>query len=261
MPDSNENRTEKPTLNQGDLLAYLEGTASAEVRQQIEQSPALLADAAALGLVDTLLQLAQDEADQPTPDDLLAYQAGLLDQPERARIDAWLERAPHLQAELAELEPPADFALTGQLESPVQPVSIAPSWLERLQQHGQTILRALQLPAAPPTALALRGDEPDRQLYQVEGYQIVLALTPPLAGEQIWQLEGQLSPTGGADLLPAGTVHFSAADQPQPLAQDRVDEFGYFSLEAILESGPDKLYTLAISLPETLILIEEIALS
>lgn len=234
---------EHHTLQEGDLLAYLEGAAPAAVVRQIEQSPELLAEAVALQAVDALLASALEPADALTIDDLLLYQAGLLNPEEQQHVEQQLAAHPDMQTMLDALALPA--------EAPTTPAG--PSLRERLRQAGRQVLEALRLPAPQQPAMAVRGSEQRHTAYQADGFQVLLVLTPPVLDENIWQLEGQILPEDEQPMPTDATVHL--LQDSEPVVSDAIDEFGFFALDQ-LGAGT---YTLQIDLAATSILIEHVS--
>lgn len=227
-------------IEEGDLLAYLEGTVDPEVADRIARSPDLLAEVGRLRAMDALLHSALHRASCPELDDLLLYQAGLLTRGEQQRIKRHAAGCEVCREELAHLAEP--------LAAPASP-SIA----ERLTDVGKRILTAFLQPGTPQPALALRGNEQRRYEYRAGDYQVVLALVPPVAGENIWQIEGQISGPAGAQFAGAAA---QAVQAGATVAQDRIDEFGFFALEQLVPGT----YALQIDLPSARILIADITL-
>jgi len=233
---------ERQTLQEGDLLAYVEGVAPADVARRIEQSPELLAEAANLQAMDALLYTALDPFDALTTDDLLLYQAGLLNPEEKQQIEQQLAAHPEMQEMLNALALP-----------PEDPTPSAGSALhERLRQTGRQILEALRLPAPQQPALAVRGGEQRNYVYQAGGYQIILALTPPVLHENIRQLEGQIIAEDEQQIPANAAVHMLR--DGMPVAGDAVDEFGFFAFDRL---GPGS-YTIQIDLAATSIVIDHV---
>ncbi len=114
------------------------------------------------------------------------------------------------------------------------------------------------MPAAQP-ALQWRGDELSSLVYQAGPFQIILAKVPPVVAENIWQIEGQLLASDPSDdagdlanLLNQADVQVTLLKEnpaPVPVAQDTVDDLGFFLLEGV-ESGT---YVLQIDTPTTTI--------
>ncbi|MCI0399407.1 MAG: hypothetical protein L0322_31345 [Chloroflexi bacterium] len=226
-------------IQEGDLLAYVEGEASPAVAAHVARCHFCATEVAGLRRVSSLFAGALYRTGCPETDELLYYQAGLLAGADRQRVQQHIQSCPYCQEELQQLaaEPP-------------QPALSHPgsSWLQSLQEGGKEILQALLLPVQPRPALALRGDSRQQDaVYQAGSYQVTLAKVPPLAGENVWQVEGQVVSQAGAALQPGGQVILERNDEP--VANDVVDEFGYFSLENV---GPGA-YTLTIDLTSSLV--------
>ncbi len=230
---------ETPAIQEGDLLAYLEGAASEATARRIEQSPELLAEVAALRLTDAGISGALDPDEAVSTDDLLLYQAGLLSPAEAQQVEQHLAEQPALRALLAALELPDEAA---------DPA--APTLAERLRAAGRRILEAVPLTLPQQPATALRGQEQRSYVYQAGAYQIVLALTPPLIEEAIWQIEGQISPADEQPVPTGGLVQARRADEI--VASDNIDEAGFFALDRL---GPGD-YSIQIDLTEASVLLE-----
>ncbi len=224
-------------IQSGDLLAYVDGAASAQVADHLGRCAACRADAAALAALDVELGAVLFRITCPPTEDLLAYQVNLLGTGEHAQIRLHLHTCLHCQAEVAEL---AAVPLVAKTES-------LPA---RLMGAGKRLLDAvLLMPVAQP-ALQRRGHELNSLVYQAGPFQIILAKVPPVVAENIWQIEGQLLDAQGpgesndlAELLNRGEIHVTLLREnpaptstPTPVAQDRVDDLGFFLLEGV-ESG------------------------
>lgn len=231
---STPERFEHEDLQEGDLLAYLDGEAPPATARHIATCPRCQAELAGLRAAEALLSAALTRADCPAPELLLRYQAGLLGAEEAAIVAEHIAACADCTEELALLaEPPA------------------PSLAGSLARAGARILRALLQPAPPP-ALALRGDEPGgrRVAYAVEGYQVLLATTPGRPATGPAQLEGQLLSPGA----PAtGMARISAGEAI--VAEAEVDELGFFAFDQL----PPGSYTLTLDLGEDQIVVEPLA--
>lgn len=229
-------------IKEGDLLAYLEGHASATVADHIARCPACAAEVSALRSAATMLIAALDRAACPDLDDLLLYQADLLPRAERQRLHRHIQDCVHCQQELLQLVDP-----------PAAPVS--PPVVERIAEAGRRILTGLLQPAGPAPALALRGHAPRQYTYQAGDYQLILAVLPPLVDEDVWQLEGQLIGYDAASFADTA-ITVSMQQAGVVVLQDMLDEFGFFAGDQ-LSSGT---YILQIDLPDAQILIEDLSI-
>lgn len=224
-------------IQEGDLLAYVWGESRPEVAAHISRCAFCAAETADLRLLETAFQTALYRADCPETDTLLQYHLGMLPTKQQKQVQTHLTTCSHCQAEIQRFLP-----------KPAQP-----SWLERLQQTGKTVLEAIQIPQMQPV-LALRG-ESHQKVYQVGAYQVVLATEPPMAAENRWGVEGQVMQLADPTAVLQGTASLWQADTQ--VASDTVDEFGYFELENIT-SGE---YTLHIELPTDTIVINPVTLT
>lgn len=226
-------------LSAGDLVAYLEGAASPDTASHIARCAACAAEVTALRAADLGLTAAMFRVECPEPDDLLLYQAGLLGRRDARRIVRHIAGCRDCQLELATLAHTAERAS-------------ATSLSERIRQAGKQLLRAvLSAPGQP--SLAMRGAEPRRHEYHVAGYHLIIAVVPPLAAENIWQIEGQIRREDD-DLSELSGAEVQLLRDDAVVSHDAVDDFGFFALEDI---GPGD-YTIVIEWATTMILVEKL---
>jgi hypothetical protein len=228
-------------LQEGDLLASLDGVASPTVITHIAHCAACQAERAALLSMNSFFDVALYRQPCPEGDMLLAYQAGLLPRQERSPIKQHLADCLLCQQEVAQL---AHISTTSEL-----------SLWERLLLTGKQFLDALRLPAAPQPAFALLGDEQQQQIYQAGDFQLIISMSKPLTSTNIWQIEGQL--INESDPLMQYEGEISLLGESETRARDEIDEFGYFILEKI-EHGE---YTLLLELPTIIIPIDQITIA
>jgi hypothetical protein len=228
-------------VQDGDLLSFVEGEASPAVQAHVASCLFCAQEVAVLQQVDLLFSAAFDRPECPESDALLGYQAGLLSAAANRRIKQHVMSCHDCQAELAELTGEPAPSTLNRLVTAVS---------QSLKEVGKQVIEAALLPSQPQPALALRGESQQRAVYQAAPYQLVLAKAPPIAGEKLWQLEGQLLTVEGA---PVATLvgQVSLQDEGQPIASDVVDEFGYFALANI---GPG-VYDLSIELDASLLFV------
>jgi hypothetical protein len=233
-------------IQDGDLLAFVEGEASPAVRAHLARCLYCAQEAAALQQVDALFAVAHYRADCPATEQLLGYQAGLLSPAENRRVKGHVKDCRDCQADLAELAGEPAPSMLNRLATAVS---------QSLQEAGKQLIEAVLLPDQPRPMLALRGESQQHAIYQAGPYQLILAKAPPIAGENLWQLEGQL---GIAEGPPAATWtgQVSLLREGQPVAGDVVDELGYFAL-ANIRPG---IYDLSLELNASILLIPAITI-
>jgi anti-sigma factor RsiW len=227
---STRDRFEHEDLREGDLLAFLDGEAGPATARHIATCARCQGELRGLRAADALLSATLARADCPAPELLLRYQAGLLPAEEGRAAAAHLAGCAECTADLALIASPPE-----------------PSAIGSAARAGARLLRALLQPTPPP-ALALRGaEEGRRQVYAVEGYQVLLATTPGRSATGPAQLEGQIfaqvpAALGSAELRSGEAV----------VATAEVDELGFFAFDAVAPGS----YALTLDLGEAHIQIE-----
>jgi hypothetical protein len=90
-------------INEGDLMAYVEGTADQAVIEHVHRCPACARQAQELATLQATLTARLYRASCPTPDQLIAYQRGELRGNEKLTVAQHLRQCPHCARELAAL--------------------------------------------------------------------------------------------------------------------------------------------------------------
>jgi hypothetical protein len=90
-------------INEGDLMAYVDGTADQAVIEHVHRCPACARQAQELATLQATLTARLYRASCPTPDQLIAYQRGELRGNERLTVAQHLRQCPHCARELAAL--------------------------------------------------------------------------------------------------------------------------------------------------------------
>jgi hypothetical protein len=231
-------------IGEGDLLAFAEGEASPAARAHMARCPFCTQEAAALQQVDSLFAASFHRAECPESELLLRYQVELLSSTEKRRVEQHIKSCRDCQADLT--------AIAG--EPPPSPLSrLASTLSQSLKEAGKQVIEAILLPDQPRPVLALRGESRQQAIYQAGSYRLVLAKSPPIAGEKLWQLEGQLAAADGFPITRlTGQVFLLREDQA--IASDVIDEFGYFALSDIRPG----VYDLSIELNTSVLLIPAI---
>jgi hypothetical protein len=90
-------------INEGDLMAYVDGTADQAVVQHVRRCPACARQAQELARLQATLTARLYRASCPTPDQLIAHQRGELRGNEKLTVAQHLRQCPHCARELAAL--------------------------------------------------------------------------------------------------------------------------------------------------------------
>lgn len=232
-----ENYMTSCKIEEGDLLAYLDGLASLDVGLHIRKCVACQEEVTALRAINTTFKQVLSRINCPDSQALLLYETKLLAKRERHQIGKHVADCAFCEKEVAQL---AKIPFKKPL-----------STFERMIKAGKQIIGAFRLPAASQPAFARLGDEDEPMVYQAGDYQIMLATSSPLLATNIRQIEGQI--INLEDQLIPSTGSVSLLHQTQQVANDNIDEFGYFVLED-LRPGE---YSLHIDLPTTMIPIDK----
>ncbi len=215
------------SLSDADLLAYIDGQASAEIAGQVEGSPENLARARKLKQMQASLLAHLYRAD--CPDSLLLgeFFHGLLHPGEAARIRRHLDLCPHCLEEYAQLQ----VFFTPQPDV----IERARTWIARLlsgDPFGQ-----------PALALGLRGETP--RVYAAGNVQIVLNFQVDA------RLPGRKSLAGLVLGQPAAGWEVHLLKSSERVAMVTVDDMGNF----IFPDLPSGEYGLHLNTHEDHILI------
>ena len=224
-------------IEEGDLLAYLDGMASLGAASHIRQCSTCQEEVTGLRAMNTTFKQVLSRINCPESQALLLYETKLLPKRERRQISKHIADCAFCEKEVVNL---AKIPFS----KPLSP-------LERMIEAGKQIIGAFRLPVTSQPAFARLGDEDEPIIYQAGDYQIMLATTSPLLATNIRQIEGQI--INLEDQLIPSTGCVSLLHHTQHVANDNIDEFGYFVLED-LRPGE---YTLHIDLPSTMIPIDK----
>ncbi len=199
-------------IQEGDLLAYVEGAASAEIKQHVRRCPFCARQAAILRLANLSLTRAFYRLGCPGGETLALYQMNLLSSADQLVVAAHIRNCPactqEMRTELVSEE----------------------SWARQALNLLQKALRVLEIqPLMPPTVpqQAWRGTENPPQTFEGPTWKILLEFQPQEAGNS-GALVGAIEPQNAALgsriwLIQEGTT----------LAETEVDQFGSFVFESI----------------------------
>jgi anti-sigma factor RsiW len=125
-------------INEGDLMAYVDGTADQAVIEHIRRCPACARQARGLAALQTTLTVRLYRASCPTPDQLIAYQQGELRGGEELTVAQHLRKCPHCARELAALaHEEGEDANSGERSWAAIEVRIAPGMIHPAPQVCQ----------------------------------------------------------------------------------------------------------------------------
>lgn len=226
-------------IQEGDLLAYLSGFASANVINHISDCLACQKEVVELKIAQAILDEVFYQSHCPDREELVAYKVGFLPHSENRIIKQHLSNCSSCTEFVAQLK---------RIHEQPDPL------LTRIIQTAKRILAAIFQPTAPKPALALLGDEQERYIYQAEQYQIILTTSIPLQGSNLWEIEGHIVNHEDPQMWYEG--HVTVLQNGQHVTSDEIDEFGFFALENLSPGH----YFLHIELSNSIIPIEHVML-
>jgi anti-sigma factor RsiW len=160
-----------PELPDRQLLAYLDGEATARIVAHLSQCPACRQRARQLAHLQAALTSQLYRLECPTPHELGEYQLSVLTQAQAAAVAAHLIECPHCLAEVAQLNSYlAD--LSAELKTSI--VERARVLVARLIDGGN---RA-GAPAFAPAMAGIRGEDAEPSIYQAGDLQITIMVEP-----------------------------------------------------------------------------------
>jgi anti-sigma factor RsiW len=206
-----------PELHDRQLLAYLDGEATAPVVAHLSQCPACRERARELAHLQARLTSHLYRLECPTPHELGEYQMGILTQAQAAAVAEHLIECPHCIAEVAQLNRYlAD--LSDELE---------PSIVERVRVLVARLIGGgtrAGTPALAPAMAGIRGEDAEPLVYQAGDVQITIMIEPDTEQPDRQMLLGLL--------VAAGTEAWQAQiwQAAQLIANAPVDPAGNFIL-------------------------------
>jgi len=177
-------------LDEGELMAYVDGQESEKVRTHLARCPYCVAQVAAYRHTEVLLRAVLHRVSCPTPERLGLYQLNLLPTREQLIVARHVRECPHCARELEELAR----------------VGSRPSLLERLHR-AVDVVEAVLLPAPRLQVAPLRGTIPALQRFRAERLDVHISvqpghaqgartvmgrlvphdeITPPIPGIEVW---------------------------------------------------------------------------
>lgn len=200
-------------IREGDLLAYVEGCASQQVKEHIAHCLSCTAEAAALAKLDRVLAAAFHRASCPDTEVLVQYQVGLLPVRERRQVERHVQVCLLCAGELRRLS-----ALDGPRHS---------LW-EEMRRAARAVIEAVRMEPPPHLAVAVRGGRFSQRLYRAGELNVVLGSEPLQPPRDLWRLRGRVTHNGLAVAeLTGSTVRL--VQESRVVASQLVDDLGYFS--------------------------------
>lgn len=227
---------DSPLLDDGDLLAYLEGEDLPHVAQAMAQSPQLRQELEVLRRAAGLMGRLFDGLGRPEPQDLVDVITGQASPQQQLRVAAYLRQSPAAQAEYAALEQEHRDL-------------VAPPQRRRLRLPE---FFALPVGLAPGLRASAPGsDDRDRSFVVAELQAQVTLRIAQRAGEQ-WALEGYLTvQQAPAAAVPVRLVAPGARPRPR-----LSDASGFFAFPR-LRPGT---YELRATLPQGVLVVRALSL-
>ncbi len=228
-------------IKEGDLMNYVEGTASQSVREHISRCPACAAQAEALAQMDRALRRRLFRSTCPSSDTLLGYVTGTLLPDERKYVARHLKECPHCAGEVEELK-----------QAGVTSVSLL---RQQIMRTARAIVEAVAVPPRPELALALRGKPYRLTLFSAGDLSI--ALGSEISGPgPVFRLRGRVMEDGVPAFHIAGNP-VRLTRQSKVVDRKQVDGLGYFVFDRV---SPGE-YGLVLEHVDSDVMIKNIRLS
>jgi hypothetical protein len=225
-------------IREGDLLAFIEGHATPQVKEHVARCPFCAAEAVALAKADRVLSTALYRAPCPATEALVQYQAGLLKMHERRQIARHIQECSFCAGELRRLST---------LDAPQY------SLWEEMRRAARTVIEAVHVPPPARLAAAVRGGRFSPRLYRAGELDIVLGSEMLSPTCDLWRLRGRITRGGLAMTnLTGSTVRL--IQEGRIVASQAIDDMGYFSCEH-LAAGQ---YDLWLERPEADIVVRQV---
>lgn len=237
-------------MEEGDLVAFIEGEASLRVQAHLARCRVCRAEAEGLRLLLQQVRPGYNRAACPDAETLLLYATDSLLALQGAEVDQHLRSCLPCKLEVDELA----ASLVEPHEAPVSQPALhsGRGWLEQLVERvteGWRVLAATALTPISP-ALATRGSGTPTAVYQAGEYQILVRVTPDETVPARLAVEGWLAQDAATEPLHPAVVQLIEGERV--VSSSEIDEMGHFALEN-LQPGT---YTLQLELRTTLVVID-----
>lgn len=218
----NENCIDPKEVQEGDLMAYVDGVAGEAVERHIHRCPACARQVQALAGIGTVLASNLYRRACPESDRLIAYHLGELEGSEKLVVAQHLRQCPHCARELAGLAREERISLRERLSAAIE------------------ILEATLV--IPPPKVAVVRDAPEacakQWVYRAGEIEISLGQRAVWAQQDHWDLSGQVH-IGGRVPETIGGVRVELYHGQGLIAIAAVDPHGYFAFASVESSTYD----------------------
>ncbi|MGB0386978.1 MAG: anti-sigma factor family protein [Ardenticatenaceae bacterium] len=222
-------------VEDGDLMAYVDGEADPWVREHVESCPACLGQVSELGQVTQGVLGLMYRASCPEPERLGQYHLKLLSAGELLMMDAHLRKCVHCTDDLALLVGPEPDSL------------IIMVW--KLFKDAVQVVEGALIPSPRRRMLGVRGRKREIQSYVADGVNVILDFQP--VGKR--RKEGRLVGTIQSARTASGSQAWLFEEGQKPISTE-VDPLGTFIFEQITPGD----YDLALEVEQKAILLREL---
>jgi anti-sigma factor RsiW len=177
-----ENCVDPTEIQEGDLMAYVDGVAEEAVVRHVRRCPACARQVQVLAGLGAALTVNLYRHTCPEPDQMIAYQQGELEGNEKLAVAQHLRQCPHCARELADLAREERASLR-----------------ERLRAAIETLEAVLVPPRAQGAAVGGAGGgrpPPAARVYRAGEIEIILSWQAVWAQPDRWDLSGQVRVEG-----------------------------------------------------------------
>ncbi|MEI7770329.1 MAG: hypothetical protein WCI67_10095 [Chloroflexales bacterium] len=211
-----------PELDERELIAFVDGDATARVREHLAQCPFCMGRAEDLADIAAGLRVRLYRLDCPPVEDLGDMRLGVIAGDQRAALESHTDHCPHCRRELAQLDSYLD-SLAAELEPGI--VDRVKVLIARLIRGGPTLGMA---------TVGVRGDGDEALLYEAGDTQLAIEILPSLDSPGLSDVFGLVS---GGDMA---SMTIRLLRSGQLVAAADVDSVGNFVL-ADLDPGSYEL--------------------
>lgn len=234
MTDSNQ--------SDGDLIAHMHNDGAPSTQADLDASPELAQELAALNELDALLQNTYGGSAQPDPQDLVDVLMEQATPSQKLIVAAYVRDSERGQREMDALA----AELAGAPAAHTQPNESI------IEQLARFIATPLALNLGLRAAGSESGRDREQMTFEVADLQalITLRIVPPV--RERWRIEGYIT----QNYAPIADAQITLRSEEEPSSQSVPDDEGFFEFDALAAGR----YTLEAALPDGLIVVPDITL-